>query len=85
MTTIFDVPTEYDEYGNYDSKIIVCPQCQTPCSDEYAKVIAETMSAIVLGYMLHCVHCKKESFLGMVGKPPLFDLSGRYMFVGKEG
>lgn len=85
MTTIFEVPTEYDEHGNYYSKIIVCPRCQTPCNEEYAKVVSEPLSDIVLGFLLHCTHCRKRSFIGMVGKPPLFDLSGRYMFVGKEG
>jgi hypothetical protein len=84
---IFDIPTVYDEFGNYDSKIIVCPECKRPCNDSYAKNVGlEPMSSFVIGFLLHCVHCHKKSFISMLGGPPIFDLSGRYLFViGKEG
>jgi hypothetical protein len=74
-----------DSFENYNSSIIVCPECQTMCNDDFAKAIFEPISGIVLGYMLRCTHCRKKSFINMLGKPPLFDLSGRYMFLtGKE-
>lgn len=72
--------------SDYDGGIIVCPQCNYICNDNEAKAIFEPISGIVLGYMLFCNHCHKKSFINMLGKPPLFDLSGRYAFIaGKEG
>lgn len=80
MATIPDVVSDYD------SGIILCPSCRKLCSDNEAKALFEPISGIVLGYMLFCHHCRKKSFINMLGKPPLFDLSGRYAFLaGKEG
>jgi hypothetical protein len=80
MKTLPDVIT------NYDSETIVCPECQCMCNNDYAKALFEPISGIVLGYMLRCNYCHKKSFINLLSKPPLFDLSGRYMFIsGKEG
>ena len=72
MGTIADSITEYN------SGTIICPSCQTFCKDTFAKAIFEPMSGIVIGYLLDCPQCKKQDFLNLLGKLPLFDLSGRY-------
>lgn len=80
MTTIPDI------IGDYDSGVIICPECNYMCSDTLAKAIFEPISGIVLGYMLYCKSCHTKSFINMLGKPPLFDLSGRYgLILNREG
>lgn len=80
LTTIPDV------IDDYDSGVIVCPKCNFICNDTLAKALFEPISGIVLGYMLYCKNCHTRSFINMLGKPPLLDLSGRYaLLLGKEG
>jgi hypothetical protein len=75
-----------DETTRYDAGIIVCPSCNTLCPDNLAKTIFEQMSGIAIGFMLYCPECNQKNFINMLGRPPLFDLSGRYSFVDmKEG
>ena len=60
---------------------ILCPECHCLAKAASATTMFEPFSGVVLGYMLLCEHCNKESFLNMLGKPPLFDLSNKYNLV----
>jgi len=63
---------------------VLCPACHYLTSAYHARVIGDTFSGIVYGYILYCQHCKDISFLNYLGKPPLFDLSGRYAQIAKN-
>jgi hypothetical protein len=66
--------------GEFRLRYVVCPECHYYASAENARTMIEPFSGIVLGYMLTCEHCDKKSFINLLGKPFLFDLSGRYGF-----
>lgn len=63
---------------------LVCPACTRVCKidDQLLNVdtAGDLLSGLVYGYYLTCQHCGKKSFLNVLGKPPLFDLSKRRLF-----
>lgn len=65
---------------------IICPKCNCLVDASKAKAIFEPYSGIVLGFMLYCDSpCLGVSFINLLSKPPLFDLSERYSIFNRTG
>jgi hypothetical protein len=67
---------------NLELTHVVCPECNCLVMVENVRAVGDPFSGIVYGYFLGCDTCNEVSFINYLGKPPLFDLSGRYSNLG---
>jgi hypothetical protein len=74
------VETIAQSASEFRLRYVVCPECHHYASAGNARTLLEPFSGLVLGYMLTCETCLRNSFINLLGRPPLFDLSGRYGF-----
>lgn len=63
----------------FEPEFIVCPECHAKCQEEHFKAYMDILSGLIGGYVLRCINCRKLSYINVLAKPPLFDLSRKVL------